>query len=96
MPQLFGKFSTLFFWLLCFLSWIFDWPDALAWLPACAVAVFCIHLLEVVYFWFAFRNKSVEPGRDIVMILVFGIFHLRSFIDETAEEDQDREEDVKE
>ncbi|MAK92340.1 MAG: hypothetical protein CMI08_05320 [Oceanospirillaceae bacterium] len=82
MSFMFNKIATLIFWLLCFLAWVFDWPDVLSWLPACAVVVLGIHLLEVVYFWIAFRRKSTAPGKDSLLIMVFGIFHLRQFIDE--------------
>ncbi|MDK2779458.1 MAG: DUF1145 domain-containing protein [Pseudomonadota bacterium] len=84
MSPLFGKPATLFFWLLVVLAWIFDWPDVLGWLPETGLAVLAVHGLEVLYFWVAFRGKSQAVGSDALQILIFGIFHLRRFIEDAA------------
>ncbi|MAD44515.1 MAG: hypothetical protein CMI02_06135 [Oceanospirillaceae bacterium] len=85
MKLMFNKFATLVFWLLVILAQVFSWPGLLSWLPACGLAVLAIHVLEVLYFWFAFRSQSHAVGKDALQILIFGIFHLRRFIDEQAE-----------
>ncbi|MCA6063689.1 DUF1145 domain-containing protein [Thalassolituus marinus] len=76
-----NKIATLIFWVLVVLAWAFDWPGVLGWLPECGVAVAAVHVLEVVYFWFAFRQRSTAVLNDVALIMVFGIFHLRRFID---------------
>ena len=88
MPLMFGKFSTLFFWLMVVLSWALDWPGVLSWLPTCGLVIAVVHVLEVLYFWLVFRGQSADPVRDAAMIMVFGIFHLRPFVEEaqTTEE----------
>lgn len=82
---LLNKIATLVFWLLALLVWSQGWDGYLGWLPTIALVVAGIHVLEVLYFWFAFRKDSQNPLADAVQILVFGIFHLRRFIEMRAQ-----------
>lgn len=75
-----NKLFVLVFWLLAFFSWQQNWQDWLGMLPAVALFVAAIHVLEVLYFVLRFREKSKQPVWDSVQILVFGMFHLQRFI----------------
>ncbi|UZK02537.1 DUF1145 domain-containing protein [Venatoribacter cucullus] len=80
-----NKTATLMFWLLALLVWSQGWGGYLGWLPVMALVVLGVHVLEVLYFWVAFRKDSHNPLADAVQILVFGIFHLRRFIEQRAQ-----------
>jgi len=80
-----NKLATLIFWLLALLVWSQGWGGYLGWLPVMALVVLGIHALEVLYFWVAFRKDSQNPLADAVQILVFGIFHMRRFIEQRAQ-----------
>lgn len=79
-----NKVATLVFWLLALLVWSQGWDGYLGWLPVIALVVLAIHALEMAYFWVAFRALSRQPLADALQILVFGIFHLRRFIETDA------------
>lgn len=78
----FNKFATLMFWLAVALAFIFNWPGEAGWFREAGMVIAVIHLLEVLYFVIAFRNKSREVLKDAALIMVFGIFHLRRFVEE--------------
>jgi putative membrane protein len=75
-----NKVATLLFWLLAIVAQVQGWQDWLGLLPTVALAVAAIHVLEVVYFWVALRDRSDNPLLDALQIFVFGIFHMQRFI----------------
>jgi len=75
-----NKVATLLFWLLAIVAQVQGWQDWLGLLPTVALAVAAIHVLEVVYFWVALRDRSDNPFLDALQIFVFGIFHMQRFI----------------
>ena len=75
-----NKIATLLFWLLAIVAQVQGWQDWLGLLPTVALAVAAIHVLEVVYFWVALRDRSDNPLLDALQIFVFGIFHMQRFI----------------
>ncbi|KZZ44301.1 hypothetical protein A3759_26955 [Thalassolituus sp. HI0120] len=75
-----NKIVTLVFWLLAVIAWVQGWQDWLGLLPTIALAVAGIHVLEVVYFWVALKNRSANPASDALQIFIFGIFHMQRFI----------------
>lgn len=80
-----NKLATLVFWLLALLVWSQGWDGYLGWLPVMALVVLGVHVLEVLYFWVAFRKDSTNVPADALQILLFGIFHLRRFIEIRAQ-----------
>ena len=82
----FNKFATLMFWLAVALAFIFNWQQEAGWFREAGMVIGVIHLLEVLYFLLAFRTKSTEVMKDAALIMVFGIFHLRRFVEQEAAE----------
>jgi len=78
----FNKFATLMFWLAVALSFVYHWPGELGWFRTAGLVIAAVHLLEVLYFLLMFRAKSTDVMKDAVLILVYGIFHLRRFVEE--------------
>ncbi|WP_430461031.1 DUF1145 domain-containing protein [Thalassolituus sp. LLYu03] len=78
----FNKFATLMFWLAVALAYVFNWQQEAGWFREAGLVIGAIHLLEVLYFFIAFRDKSQDVMKDAGLILVFGIFHLRRFVSE--------------
>lgn len=82
---LLNKVVTLVFWILAIMAGVQGWGGLLGWLPTIAMVVAGIHVLEVAYFWMALKHKSSNQIADAVQIFIFGIFHMRRFIQtETA------------
>ena len=79
-----NKVATLLFWLLAIVAQVQGWQDWLGLLPTVALAVAAIHVLEVVYFWVALRDRSDNPLLDALQIFVFGIFHMQRFINASS------------
>lgn len=75
-----NKAATVLFWLLALASYLMQWPGLLSYLPLAALVVAGAHVLETAFFWFALKANSEKPGRDAVLIMVFGIFHLQRFM----------------
>ncbi|WP_420588656.1 DUF1145 domain-containing protein [Bacterioplanoides sp.] len=79
-----NKIVTLVFWLLAAVAWVQGWQDWLGLLPTIALAVAGIHVLEVIYFWVALKDRSANPASDALQIFIFGIFHMQRFIKQEA------------
>lgn len=75
-----NKIATVIFWLLALASYLMQWPGLLSYLPLAALVVAGIHLLETAFFWISLKSKSNKPGKDAILIMVFGIFHLQRFM----------------
>jgi putative membrane protein len=75
-----NKAATVIFWLLALASYIMQWPGLLSYLPLAALVVAGFHVLEMAFFWFSLKDKSNNPGKDAILIMVFGIFHLQKFM----------------
>lgn len=75
-----NKVATVLFWLLALASYIMQWPGLLSYLPLAALVVAGAHVLETAFFWFALKDNSNQPGKDALLIMVFGIFHLQAFM----------------
>lgn len=74
-----GKVLTLGFWLVLLVNLVTALPSPFDLLISLAGSlVLLIHLLEVVLFNRSLRRRA-RPWLDRGLILVFGIFHLRSF-----------------
>lgn len=78
----FNKFATVMFWLSVALAFVFQWQNELGWFRTAGAVIAGVHVLEVLYFLLAFRNKSADVLKDAALIMVYGIFHLRIFIEE--------------
>jgi putative membrane protein len=57
-----------------------QWPGLLSYLPLAALVVAGFHVLEMAFFWFSLKDKSNNPGKDAILMMVFGIFHLQKFM----------------
>ena len=77
---LLNKVVTLLFWVLSIMAAVQGWDGLLGWLPTIAMVVAGIHVLETAYFWMALKHKSANPVADAVQVFIFGIFHMRRFI----------------
>ena len=75
-----NKAATVVFWLLAVASYIMQWPGLLSYLPLAGLIVAGAHVLETAFFWLALKAKSDNPGKDAALIMVFGIFHMQSFM----------------
>jgi putative membrane protein len=75
-----NKAATVVFWMLALASYIMQWPGLLSYLPLAAIIVAGAHVLETTFFWFALKAKSEQPGKDAMLIMIFGIFHLQRFM----------------
>ena len=74
------KAVTLLFWVLAITSWVQGWEGLLGYLPMVGLIVAGVHVLEVLFFWVAFRKKSSNVRLDAFLVFVFGIFHLQRFM----------------
>ena len=75
-----NKLFTALFWLLALASYVLGWEGLLGYLPMAAVVIAAAHVLEVAFFWVALKDKSDAPGKDAVLIMIFGIFHMQQFM----------------
>lgn len=75
-----NKIVTALFWLLVLVVLIGDFEGVLSWLPIIGLFVLAIHVLEIIYFWNSLKQRSQRPKVDAFYILIFGIFHLKQFM----------------
>lgn len=75
-----NKSFTALFWLLALASYLMAWPGLLSYLPVAALVIAAIHVLEVAFFWFSLKDNSQAPGKDALLIMIFGIFHMQRFM----------------
>lgn len=81
-----NKAATVVFWLLALASYIMQWPGLLSYLPLAALIIAGAHVLETSFFWFSLKSKSSNPGKDAVLIMIFGIFHMQRFMQKESPE----------
>lgn len=77
-----NKAATVVFWLLVVVAQVQGWQGWLGLLPQVGLAVAVIHVLEVAYFWLSLKQRSSNPVADALQIFVFGIFHMKRFIEQ--------------
>ena len=75
-----NKMATVLFWLLAVASFVMQWPGVLSYLPLVALVVLAVHVLETAFFWFSLKDNSANPKKDALLVMIFGIFHLQSFM----------------
>lgn len=74
------KTVTLLFWVLVIAATVQGWEGLLGYLPTVGLVVAGIHVLEVLFFWVAFRKKSTNVKLDAAQVMVFGMFHMQKFM----------------
>ena len=74
------KTVTLLFWVLVIAATVQGWEGLLGYLPTVGLVVAGIHVLEVLFFWVAFRKKSTNVKLDATQVMVFGMFHMQKFM----------------